>query len=202
MKKNRLPVLLLLLIGALVLLPRTGFTQETERLIDKASWPKEPIKILKIRTKNKEVELGKKFGMDDNWLFGLTVTVQNVSDNPVARIDLRLDFPRPGGGKFPETAIYMAHMTYGRDPADVSPNEVVKLVLPGETVDVKLLEVNVPSYMEDLQKLGYEQPIKHAQIMVYSVTFVDGSEWAGNVILYPNPNNPKQKINPKLPTEI
>jgi hypothetical protein len=49
---------------------------------------------------------------------------------------------------------------------------------------------------EDVEKLGYGKTIKHAQISVDSVTFVDGSEWRGDEILYPNPKNPKQKINP------
>lgn len=197
-----MPSLHLTLSAALVLLPLIGFAQVSERMIEKTSSRNEPVKLLKIKTKNKEIELGKNFAMDDDWLLGLTVTVQNVSDKPIARIDLRLDFPRPGGGTSPETAIYMAHMTYGREPADVLPNEVVKLVLPSETVEVKLPEANVPYYKEDLEKLGYKQPVKHVYLMVYSVTFVDGSEWAGNVILYPNPNNPKQKINPRLPTDI
>ncbi|HEV7682932.1 MAG TPA: hypothetical protein VGO68_12460 [Pyrinomonadaceae bacterium] len=177
-----------------------GFAQE--RMVDKVSWRNEPIKILKVKSKNKAIELGKEFADDDDWLTGLTVTVQNVSDKAIARIDIRLDFPRPRGGSSPETAIYMAHLIYGKEPADVAPNEVLKLALPGETVDIKLVEANMPSYKNDLEKLGYEQPIKHVQIMVLSVTFIDGSEWDGNVILYPDPNNPKRKINPRLPMDI
>src|SRR6185295_5127078 len=79
-----------------------------------------------------------------------------------------------------------------KQPADVSPNEVLKVVLPGETVEVKLRDQSVSIINEDLEKLGYEQPFKHAQLMVRSVTFVDGSDWAGDEILYPNQNNPKQ----------
>jgi hypothetical protein len=96
----------------------------------------------------------------------------------------------------------MAHLIYGREPADVAPNEVLKLILIDKTADIKLLEANVPTYKEDLKKLGYEQPIKHVQIMVHSVTFVDGSEWDGDVILYQDPKNPKRKINPKFPMEM
>jgi hypothetical protein len=70
------------------------------------------------------------------------------------------------------------------------------LILPGERAEIKLLESNLASIKEDLEKLGYGQIIKHAQILVRSVTFVDGSEWMGDEMLYPNPNNRKEKINP------
>ena len=203
MKRNRLAGQLLMLAGMFILLQVTGFAQEPERMIDKMSWRNEPIKVLKLKIKNKGVELGKKFAEYDDWLQGLTVTVKNVSDKAIARIEIQLAFPRPGGGSSPETAIYMIGMGYGKESADVSAEEVLKLVLPGETVDVKLLEVNVPFIKEDLEKLGYGHPIKRAQKSVRSVTFVDGSEWAGDDdILYPNPNNPKQKINPKFPMDI
>jgi hypothetical protein len=192
----------LVVLLAFLMFRVTGFAQGVERMIDKVSWRNEPIQMVKLKTKNKSIALGRKFSEDDDWLRGLTVTVQNVSNKAIARIDIQLSFPRPAGGTSPETAIYIIGMGYGKDPVNVAANEVLKVVLPGETVDVKLLEVNVPSIKEDLEKLGYEQPIKHAQVMIRSVIFVDGSEWAGDYILYPNPNNPRQKINPKLPLEI
>lgn len=202
MKINRTTGLLLKLSALFILLPSTGFAQELERVIDKVSWRSEPIKIVKLKSKGKAIELGKKFSAENDWLNGLTATVRNASDKAIARIDIQLSFPRPGGGTSPETATYMAHMIYGLEPADLSGDQVPKLVLPGEDVEVKLLDVNVPLIKTDLDKLGYEKEIKHAQIMVKSVTFVDGSEWAGDEMLYPNPNNPKQKINPRFPLEI
>ena len=196
---TRKRVLVIKMMAAIVFLPLLAFAQQQERLIDKESWRNEPIKILKLKTRDKTIELGKKFEEDDDWLYGLTVTVQNDSGKAIARIDIELIFPRRGGSSTPETAYYAAHLIYGKDPADVSPQEVLKLVLPGEKVDVKLLEVNVPSIMKDLEKLRYEQPVKLARIMLRAVTFVDGSMWAGDgELLYPDPDNPRRKLNPKL----
>ena len=203
MNRNRLANGLVKLAAAALVLQVSGFAQSPERLIDKMAWRNEPIKVTKLKNKNRSVELGKKFEQGDDWLIGLTTTLLNVSDKAIAHIDLKLGFPRPGGGSSPESAIFTIHMTYGREPADVASGEVLKVVLPGETVDIKLLEVNVPFIKEDLEKLGYEHPIRQAWIMVDSVTFVDGSQWAGDgILLYPNPNNPKQKINPLLPMDI
>jgi hypothetical protein len=176
-------------------LPLVGFAQESERVIERVPWRTEPIKVLKLRTKNKEVEPGKKFSEADDWLVGLTATVQNTSNKAIARIELTLAFPPPKGSS-PEKPTLVVPMTYGKEPASVSPSEDLKLILPGESVEIKLRESNLPGIKEDLEKLGYGQTAKHAQIFVDSATFVDGSEWRGDEILYPNPNNPKQKINP------
>lgn len=190
--------LFLKLLGVIVFIPAIGFAQGQERIIDKISWRTEPIKILKLRTKDKAIELGKKFSEEDDWLKGLTVTVENVSNKLISRIELNLSFPRPEGSS-EEIPTYTVRMIYGREPSDTSEAEAQKQVLPGESVDVKLLEVNLPFIKEDLEKLGYPEKITRAQIMVDTVTFSDGAMWGGDEMLYPDPTNPKEKINPKFP---
>lgn len=187
------------LITLIMFLPIIGFTQGQERMVDKISWRTEPIKIVNLKTKGKPIELGKNFVEEDDWLKGLTVTVKNVSDKVIARIEIDLAFPRPGGGT-KEKPNYVVSMIYGLDPAEASA-EALKLVQPGASVDVKLLEVNLPFIKTDLKGLGYPEKITQAQLRVEYVTFIDGTMWAGDGdVLYPDPNNPKRKINPKLPT--
>lgn len=50
-----------------------------------------------------------------------------------------------------------------------------------------------------LKELGYPEKITSAQITVDLVTFIDGSQWAGDVMLYPDPNDPRRKFNPQIP---
>ena len=169
--------------------------QQDERLLDKLSWKTEPIKIVRIKTKAKTVELGRKFYADDDWLTGMTITAQNISDKVIARIELTLAFPPPRGSSR-EKPTLVVPMIFGRDPAQASPAEVLKLVNPGERVDIELLEANLPSLSEDLEKLGYGKKVTQARVMVRSVIFIDGSEWIGDEVLYPNPNSPKERINP------
>ena len=57
----------------------------------------------------------------------------------------------------------------------------------------------MPLIKTHLKSLGYPERITNAQIKVESVTFVDGSVWNGGDILYPDPSDPKKKINPTLP---
>ena len=185
-------------VAVLLFLPVLGVGQGHERTINKVSWRTEPIKIVRLKIKGKPIELGKKFIEDDEWLQGLTVTVENVSNKLISRIELSLSFPRPEG---PSQTIptYTVGLFYGRDPADTEGSEAQKQVIPHESVDVKMLDVNLPFIREDLEKLGYPDRITQAEIRVDSVTFSDGSVWAGDEILYRDPTNPKQKFNPKFP---
>ena len=182
------------LIGVIMILWTIGYAQKQGRVIDKISWHNEPIEVQKLKTKDKPIELAREFVEEDDWLKGLTVTVKNVSNKAIARIELELAFPRPGGGTT-EKPTFVDAMIYGLDPAD-SGAEKVKLIVPGESVDVKLLEVNLPFIKSALKGLGYPEKTTRAQIKVESVTFVDGSMWSGEDIFYPDPSDPKRKINP------
>src|ERR1041385_4233520 len=86
---------LLRLIGIGFLLFTTTLAQESLRQIDKTTWRSEPIRIQKLRIAGgNEVEVGKKFAAEGEWLKGLTVSVENISTKAIARIELNLAFPR------------------------------------------------------------------------------------------------------------
>ena len=186
------------LLGLLLFSPVLGFGQGQERTISKVSWRTELVKIVRLETKGKTIEPGMKFVEEDDWLKGLTVTVENVSNKLISRIELSLSFPRPEG---PSETIptYTINMGYGRDPSDAEIDVAQKPIYPGASVDVTLLEVNLPFIKTDLEGLGYPEKITLAEIRVESVTFIDGSMWTGDEILYPGPTNPKEKFNPKFP---
>lgn len=195
MKRNKLTGLLLNVAIIVTILPAATFAQQTDRTLKKMSWRTEPIRILKVKTKNKNVELGQRFSDDDDWLNGLALSVQNISNKAIARIELSLAFPPPKGSAADKPYLIIP-MGFGREP-DTSPTaEVQELVLPGEKVEIKLPAANFSTINTGLKQLGYPEKITQAEISVKSVTFVDGSEWSGDEMLYPDPNNPKKKINP------
>jgi hypothetical protein len=74
----------------IMFLPVSLSAQVQERMVDKSSWRNEPVKVVKLKTKVKVVKLGEKFPEGDDWLYGLAVRVQNVSDKPIARIEFEL----------------------------------------------------------------------------------------------------------------
>ncbi|HVG19638.1 MAG TPA: hypothetical protein VNI02_11350 [Blastocatellia bacterium] len=178
------------LLSVIIFMITTGFSQGQERIVDKISWRTEPIEVRELKTKGRPFRLAKKFLGKDDWLKGLTVTVENTSDKPISRIELELSFPRPKGSS-EELPVYLVSMVYGQEPSPDA--EAQKQLLPGESVDVKLLEANLPFIKIALESLGYPEKITHAQIMVGSVTFDDRTTWDGDKILYPDPLNPKMK---------
>src|SRR6266571_469713 len=184
-------------VCSIALFCTTGYSQTRDRIIEKESWRSEPIKIVKLRTKGGNVEISKKFDGDDDWLRGFTVTVQNASDKAIARIVLRLDFPRAAGTP-EDQATYVTRIMLGRDPAD-SNGESLKLTQPGELTEIKLVEENIPLIRSDLKQLGYPETINRVRLVLDSVTFADGSMWAAGETLYPDPSNPVRKTNPKFP---
>jgi hypothetical protein len=172
------------------------YSQNQDRQIDKVSWRTEPIKIQKLATKGRNIELKKKFTEGDDWLDGLKVTVKNTSDKVITRIVIQLSFPKPGASDDEPT--YFVMMMYGHDPADEE-FDPMKQVAPGSSAEVSLVRSNVPIIKQDLKQLGYADPVSRARLKLESVTFIDGSMWAGDTILYSDPGNPKKKINPRHP---
>jgi hypothetical protein len=178
-------------------LPVIVVGQTPLRVIDKATWRSEPITIQKLRTDGKEIQLGKSFSAEGEWLKGLTVTVQNVSSKAIARIELVLAFRRAKGAS-PEVQTYVVRMIHGLDPSDPAYTEKQKPALPGETVELTLPEANLSVIKTDLKNLDYPEDTSHVQIRIDSVTFLDGSMWAADELLFPDPKNPARKINPRL----
>jgi len=56
-----------------------------------------PVEILSIKLNGKEVQPGEKIDGDDDWLLGLSFTFKNISDKPIAFIDIGLRFPSRKG---------------------------------------------------------------------------------------------------------
>ncbi|HVG32016.1 MAG TPA: hypothetical protein VM911_03015, partial [Pyrinomonadaceae bacterium] len=191
--------IILSFLGALVFLALMGFSQGQERMIDKISWQTEPVQLRKLKTKGKPIELGKKFLEQDDWLRGLSVNAVNISDKSISRIEIELSFPRTERAS-EELPVYVVAMIYGQEPS--SDDETQKQLLPGENTDVKLLEVNLPFINSALESLGYPAKITHAQVMLSSVTFNDGTTWSADKILYTDPSNPHQKMIRPIPEKF
>jgi hypothetical protein len=185
------------LIALTMFWPVLIFAQAPQRVIEKASWRSEPIRIRQVKTNGRTVALGKKFLQDPNWLKGFSVSVQNVSNKAIARIEIKLSFLRDEMAAS-NASTYGVTLSSGVEPADLPGGELPKLVLPDDTVEVPLLEGNVPSITQDLASLGYPEAVTRARLTVESVIFADGSTWAGDEMLYPDPKSPKRKINPRL----
>src|SRR6476619_3464569 len=91
---SSLPLKRTLLLAALLFACQTIAFSQSQRVVDKLSWESEPVKFQKIKANGTNVELGKKFKSEKDWLNGFTVSVQNISNKAIARIEINLAFPR------------------------------------------------------------------------------------------------------------
>src|SRR5262245_2337008 len=107
------------LLAALIFaaLQTTAFSQSLQRTVDKLSWRTEPVRMQKVKANGANVELGKGFKGEKDWLNGLTVSVQNVSNKAIARIEINLAFPREADAS-PDASTYVVRLVYGLDPSD------------------------------------------------------------------------------------
>src|SRR5215203_184776 len=143
---------------------------QQQRLIDKVSWRTEPVKVVRIKNDRKQIELGKKFSDEGDWLKGLTVTVESVSNKAIARVEIDLAFPRPVGTS-EDIPTFVLSMAYGKEPSDNSDAPSQRPITLGERADIKLMDANLPVIKEVLQREGYANEVTHVQVSLNSVTF-------------------------------
>jgi hypothetical protein len=56
-----------------------------------------PVEVVAIRLNGKEIVPGEKIKGDDDWLRGISFTVKNISDQPIAYVNIGFKFPQPNG---------------------------------------------------------------------------------------------------------
>src|SRR5882672_463827 len=73
-------------------------SQQQERTVVRKPSPVKPVTVVAAKTKNKEnIDTGKAFDEDDDWLDGFTVTVDNNSNKTVTAMTVQLIFRRDPG---------------------------------------------------------------------------------------------------------
>ena len=103
MKKHFARFTLVTLIGVslvftLRLVDSGAVAQHQERIVVRKPWPVEPVKVVAVKTKNKgEVEIGREFEEEDDWLDGLTLTIANNYDKTVTALTIEMVFRRELG---------------------------------------------------------------------------------------------------------
>ena len=163
--------------------------------MSKEMWRTEPVKIKTIKVKGKHVRLNQKFSEGNDWLKGLTVSLENTSQQPIVYIKVEILFRRPKGVKNSEqTPSYLYPLFFGEMPAPGASSQTGagKRLLPGESVDFVLPEDEHLHIKTALESLGFPAEITKATIAIGAVVFADGTMWSADAILRPDPNNPEK----------
>ena len=170
---------------------------QQERTVARKPWPVEPVRVVAVKTKKKEnIETGRAFDADDDWLEDFTVTVANNSDKTVTAMTISMVFRRESGDTRPPFAW---NLHFGPSPNSSEyiyrdPNKVIKV---GKTADLHLSPQNYESLKSGLEQTGYSNSIKRVELVIREVGFEDGSMlYSGTLYLQDpaNPNDPTKKL--------
>ena len=175
------------------LLPVVAFAQQKDRVLKKIERKNEPLKILKLKVKGKQVIFNQKFIVDEeDWFRNLTVSVKNVSDKTIVYFDLRLNFPPTGTAQRTSSD----HLLYGHYPPPPgetgTPHPDQPPLQPGDIATVVLTDYEGTRAF--LNQTGQAQSIKEIQISIEDIIFVDGTMWNGGVLMKRDPNDPNSWI--------
>ena len=168
-----------------------------ERVINKRSWHNEPVRLMKLKVKEKPIGLKQKFlEEDDEWFRSLNIELKNVSNKPIVFINFTLIFARPEkyGTPIPlEGAPYASDLRYGRDPltpkATVPPDEL-NPIMPGKTINLIVTSDIGDRAVASFKKLNYSAGVKELWLVLGRVVFDDDTMWNAGNLFRRDPNSP------------
>lgn len=179
-----------------------AITQRQGRTVVRKSWRLDPVRIVAIKTKNKaNIELGKPFEEDDDWLEGFAITVANNYNKTVAAMTVEIIFRREPGDSRPPFAkeLHFGPSPTGPEYTRRDPNKVIRVA---NTADLVLTAEDYKKVKRDLQQLGYPSSIKRVDLEVTEVGFEDGSVIRSGKLFLPDPQNssdPSRKVPAPVP---
>jgi hypothetical protein len=144
-----------------------------------------PVEILSIKLHGQEVQPGEKLVGDDDWLRGLSFTLKNISDKPIAYIDIGLRFPQPKG-------FVVYSLNYGVDfsRGERRGESSLPAIQPGEAVDLVLTKERYPSFQRILALGGAARSFDTAAYYIGRISFENEPDviWEGGNLKRRDPN--------------
>src|SRR5215203_7231365 len=170
--------------------PRTGVkgaSQNEWKVLKKSSFADEPIRIVNVKGKGKEIIMDEKFKGDDaDWLRDLTITVENVSGKAITHLNFALFFPPRGNGSTGEVS-YTFDLMFGVSPqsehyAESRKRRPDRVIKQKEKFDLSLSTEQYEHIRKVLNDLGYPPDIREVEIWISEVGFDDGTYQIGSRI--------------------
>ena len=146
-----------------------------------------PVQIVSIKLNGSDVAPSQNIKGDDNWLKGVSFTVKNISDKPIAYVAVALRFePPPGGAR-----IVVFNLSYGVDYSRGVPRSGSSPlpIQPDQTVDLVLTNERYPNFLQILGAGGMPLGFDVVPYYVERVSFEDNPDviWEGGYLKRKNP---------------
>jgi hypothetical protein len=185
------------LVVTVLLINSSAGNPPPERVVMKKRWRLEPVKVVAVKTKHKtDVEVGRAFNEEDDWLDGFAVTVANNYDKTVTAMSILLVFRREAGDTRPPFAWTMHFGPSARTP-EYNQRDKTKSIKPGHTHQLHVTPQNYESLQRGFREAGYMGPVRRVEVEVKEVGFEDGSMIYSGMRYVQDPaypNDPTKKI--------
>jgi hypothetical protein len=144
-----------------------------------------PVEILSIKLNGKEVQPGEKIEGGDDWLKGLSFTLKNISDRPIAYVNIGLRFPQPRG-------FVVYSLNYGVDYArgETRGANSPPAIQPGKTLHLMLTKEKYSSFQSVLARGGASSSFDTAPYYIEIICFEDEPDviWEGGYLKRRDPS--------------
>jgi hypothetical protein len=143
-----------------------------------------PVEIVSTRLNGNEILPGDKIQGNDEWLRGVSFTLKNISDKPIAYVNIGIEFPLPNG-------FVMYSLPYGVNLSRDEPRRESSPppLQPGQTVDLVLTEKRYQSFLYVLAQANAPSSFDIAPYYVDTVCFENQPDviWQGGFLKRRNP---------------
>jgi hypothetical protein len=143
-----------------------------------------PVQIVSVRLNGNEIRAGEKVKGNDEWLRGVSFTLNNISDKPIAYVNIGFKFPMPNG-----FVVYSLH--YGVDLArsETRRESSAPAIQPGQSLDLVLTNHRYESFLYVLAQAGVSSSFDTAPYYVDTVCFENQPDviWQGGFLKRRNP---------------
>jgi hypothetical protein len=149
-----------------------------------------PVEIVSIKLKGTEIAPEQKIKEDDDWLKGISFTLKNISDKPIAYVEVGLHFEPPLGA----ARVIVFVLSYGVDYSRGLPRSGSSPlpIQPDQTVDLVLTDERYPKFLEILSLDGMRRSFDVVPYYVARVCFEDDPNiiWERGYLKRKNPAFP------------
>jgi hypothetical protein len=179
---------------------RSGAQQGRQRVMEMDVYRGQPVEITAVKVGGVPIQPKRKFTANSDWLNGVTFTLKNVYDRPVAYVSLLIgayyeksDGTRAKrGGQDVLAGIELKYGFQPPRPGEPDPPYYVPPLLPGQTMDVVFTERSRDELYSMLTEGKASTDVTEINVRVYDVCFEGDSDtrWHTGFMLRRDPNNP------------
>ncbi|HKG97761.1 MAG TPA: hypothetical protein VKA97_08100, partial [Pyrinomonadaceae bacterium] len=138
-----------------------------------------PVEIVSIKLNDKEIRPDEKIKGNDEWLRGVSFTLKNISDQPIAYVNIGFKFPLPNG-----FVVYSLPYGINLSRGDIMRESSPPAIQPGHSLDLVLTNESYKSFLYVLAQAGASSSFDTAAYYVDTVCFENQSEviWQGGFL--------------------